>query len=114
MARKASTAKVLIQWSDGWTVSRLEIDAELVGRHFAAHRAEWELLGARSWTLTHVPSGYAVCQGLRSRKAALKLAEAIGRLDWDFRHPRRMPKRTRHEATKLVEQARAAAKRRSA
>lgn len=46
----------------------------------------WER--AHGYSVTHLPTGYAVRQEIISQKAALKLARALKHLDWDFKRVR--------------------------
>lgn len=50
----------------------IDLDAEVYGP-FAVHPT----VHHDGWTLTHVPTGIALRQGLGSRKAAIRLAESI-------------------------------------
>jgi hypothetical protein len=55
------------------------------------------------WTLTHVPTGYIVLDNWRNEATALKLAEELQVLDWNFTNPEDLPAKTRTGARKIME-----------
>jgi hypothetical protein len=51
----------------------------------------WISIGGylRCWTLTHAPTGMAICENFRSREDAAECAEKLGRLPIDWTNPDR-------------------------
>jgi hypothetical protein len=67
-----------------------ECPAALHGEHLAVHRD----LRGEGFTLTHLPTGRSILQGISTYKGACKIAERLGALDWSFTSER-MPQEIR-------------------
>jgi hypothetical protein len=59
-----------------------------------------------SFVVTHIPTGACVKYGLDSEQQALRLARGLVRLgvNWNFRDPKRIPKRTREIVGRYIKE----------
>ena len=55
------------------------------------------------WTVTHIQTGMAL--GNFEKDIAVKVAEQLQGLDWNFAHPWQAPRETRIAAEKVIESA---------
>lgn len=84
--------------------------ARRVGLYFAVHRTiSSRPSRQRFWTLTHVPTGFAVSTILRTRASAERLGQKLLRMrkDWSSTDPRAVLGKLAARAAKAVERAQA-------
>ena len=79
-----------------------DVTARVFGK-LAAHRKPEFTKGEDEdlWTVTHIPTGFAVKAGI-TKEAARYILNALGKEDWNFTRPRDCPRSTSLAAAKCL------------
>lgn len=75
----------LTTFDDGKVQVRTPVSAFVIGP-LAVHRELGN--GYNRWAISHVTTGYRVIGEIKSRASALRMADALQFLDWNFKSPK--------------------------
>jgi hypothetical protein len=90
--------RITVPRADG---SWVRTQAKVLGK-LAVHQSLNDFGKFAGWsTITHVPTGYAVTDGL-TKPTALELAEELQRLDWNFERPEDLSAETLTQGRELI------------
>ena len=65
-----------------------EVEALVIGPLSVYHRVNGDGQECDDWVVGHVATGWRVSQAIESRARAIRIAEALQSLDWNFTSPR--------------------------
>lgn len=83
----------------GKPAESMKIKAEVFGLLAVHPTISKEIYG---WTVTHIPSGWAVKAQVEDKSKAVELAKALSHLPWEKVSAERFPNKIRKEAIEII------------